>query len=435
MTQEYEDLKLKGNGHFKEEQYQEALDCYTEALKLQPQCYLLYSNRSAAYNKLKKYEEALNDAIRCTSISPSFARGHYRRASALNELGKYTEAMAAAEEGYKLRGSDKICKDCVAQWLKASRALLEADVSRMEDIPPGTSPVSHTSVEILSRLQSEHSKVSGVSIKFMETGLMEVIIELERLLKLFGHSIGSHAHAWLSALSQVLKTDPRTHLPPANAVEALTIKSDQFCSYLNSDVDSSLYPIIRPVLVLTILHILTCVSSLSCVISSRVIIQCLVKSCLPFFDKSILSGKQYIRIYIDALQQLLNSYCMESGHANPKERREKEKEEIHKFSKKLANLLEQYPSTADDYSDVKKSTMEVLENSSLLLFPTSSQSTRSLTSGDAEIVKARIVKEMQTLESLVGSGKALNFRDMDSLILATGINIVIHILLQYHTSR
>ena len=423
MTLEYEDLKLKGNGHFKEERYQEALDCYTEALKLQPQCYLLYSNRSAAHNKLKNYEEALNDAIRCTSISPEFARGHYRKASALNEVGKYTEAMTAAEEGYKLRGSDKICKDCVAQWLRASRALLEADVCRIEDIPPGTSPVSHTSVEILSKLQLEHSKVSGVSIKFMETGLMEVIVELERLLKLFGHSIGSHAHAWLNALSQILKADPRTHLPPANAVEVLSVKSDQFCSYLNSDIDSSLYPIIRPVLALAILHILTCVSSLSRVISSRVTIQCLVRSCLPFFEKSVLSGKLYIRIYIDVLQQLLNSYCMESGHANPKERREKEKGEIKKLSKKLTNLLEQYPSTAEDYSDVKKSTMEVLENSSLLLSPTLSQSTRSLTSGDAEIVKAQVVKEMQTLESLVGSDKAINFRDMDSLILATG-NII-----------
>lgn len=87
MTLEYKDLKLKGNGHFKEERYQEALDCYTEALKLQPQCYLLYSNRSAAHNKLKNYEEALNDAIRCTSISPEFARGHYRKTSALNEVG------------------------------------------------------------------------------------------------------------------------------------------------------------------------------------------------------------------------------------------------------------------------------------------------------------------------------------------------------------
>ena len=87
MILEYKDLKLKGKRHFKEERYQEALDCYTEALKLQPQCYLLYSNRSAAHNKLKNYEEALNDAIRCTSISPEFARGHYRKASALNEVG------------------------------------------------------------------------------------------------------------------------------------------------------------------------------------------------------------------------------------------------------------------------------------------------------------------------------------------------------------
>ena len=59
MAQEYEELKLKGNEYFKEEKYQEAVECYTEALKLKPQCHLLYSNRSAAYNKLEKFEEAL----------------------------------------------------------------------------------------------------------------------------------------------------------------------------------------------------------------------------------------------------------------------------------------------------------------------------------------------------------------------------------------
>lgn len=337
MTQEYEELKQKGNGYFKAEKYQEAVDCYTEALKLQPQCHLLYSNRSAGYNKLGKNEEALTDAIHCTSISPLFARGHYRKATALNELGKYTEAKEAAEVGYKLRGSDKICKDCVGQWLRASRALLKTDIAKMEDVPPGASPVSLSSVEILSRLQLEHSKVGGVSIKFMETGLMEVVAELEDLLKVFGHSIGFHARAWVKALNQVLKADPRTHLPPTNAVENLSIKSEEFCSYLNSDVDPSLYPIVRPILVLAILHILTCVSLLSRVISSRDMIQCLLKSCLPFLEKSILSGKQYIRIYIDVLQQLLNSYCMESGHANPKERREKEKGEIQMLSKKLNN--------------------------------------------------------------------------------------------------
>ena len=46
-----------------------------------------------------------------------------------------------------------------------------------------------------------------------------------------------------------------------------------------------------------------------------------------------------------------------------------------------------------------------------------------MSKGDAEKVKTQVAKEMQDLKSLVGSGKALNFRDMDSLILATGIAI------------
>ena len=65
--------------------------------------------------------------------------------------------------------------------------------------------------------------------------------------------------------------------------------------------------------------------------------------------------------------------------------------------------------------------MEILENSSLLLSPTLSQSSRPLTKGDAEMVKAQVAKEMQTLELLTESDGVLHFRHMDSLILATGI--------------
>lgn len=422
MTQEYEQLKLEGNQHFKEERFQQAVDCYTEALKLQPQCHLLYSNRSAAHNRLGNYEEALADADCCLSISPQFARGHLRKATVLNELGKYREAMKSAENGYKLRGSDRICKDCVSLWLKASSLVFAADVAKMEDVPQGVSPVSSKSVEILSRIQSEHSKPSGVSREFMEFCLVEVVAELQCVLELFGHSIGSTASAWVTALTQALKADPRTHTPTASALQSLSVKRDQYMSHLHSEVDPILYPVLRPIFALAILSILTYVSSLNQVISSRDMIQCLLRSCLPFFAKSILSGKQYIRLHIHTLQQLLNSYCMESGHGNYKERREKEREEVKKLFKTLSDLMEEYPTTACDYTDVKRSTTEILENSSLLLSPDISQPTKRLTRDDVGLIKKHIAEETQQLQSMT---EPLNFRHMDSLVLATGTNPLI----------
>lgn len=416
-----EELKLKGNELFRAERYNEAADLYTKALTVQPDNHVLYSNRSACYSKLGKYEEALGDATRCVSVAPTFARGHLRKSTALNGLGKYEEALKAAEEGYKLRGSDKICRDCVSEWIRGSCELMKDAIAQLEDVPQGSSPVSRGSVQILSHIQSEFSNQHGLSPAKMKEILQDVITELQVVLQLFGHSIGTCAKAWLVALAEALKADPQTRVASATATKCLASKTEEFASYLNLEIDHALYPVVCPIFSLAILSILTCVSMLSQNISFRSVIQLLVRSCLPFFEKSVLSGKQYNRLHIHALQLLLNSFFMESGQA--KQRKNEEKEEIAILSQNLDRLLKQYPSTADDYLSVKNATMEILEIASTLLAPTgaSYENLNRLSASDAETLIVHVAKEIKELE-LIEASKPLNFRDMDSLILATGMS-------------
>jgi stress-induced-phosphoprotein 1 len=66
--QAVEVLKEQGNNAFKAQQYPQALELYSQALHLDPQNYLLYSNRSAVYIQLKNYELALSDADMVSQI-------------------------------------------------------------------------------------------------------------------------------------------------------------------------------------------------------------------------------------------------------------------------------------------------------------------------------------------------------------------------------
>lgn len=88
------ELRLKGNGHFVEGDYQMAVALYSRAIKLSPFDPLLYGNRAQSYLKLKKLRQALSDAKRAVYLNPEWEKGHYRFAQAYFELGFPEKAMA-----------------------------------------------------------------------------------------------------------------------------------------------------------------------------------------------------------------------------------------------------------------------------------------------------------------------------------------------------
>ena len=116
----------------------------------------------------------------------------------------------------------------------------------------------------------------------------------------------------------------------------------------------------RPVFALMTVAMLTCASTLCHMISSCNHIQILTKAYQKFYNDSILSTNEYVQLHIYALQLLLDSYCMESGHAQRSG--EKEAEEIKGVSQQLKSLLNQYDTSSSDYAKVKQSTKTVLEN-------------------------------------------------------------------------
>lgn len=71
-----EDLKKNGNELYKQQKYREALEMYSEAIRLLPSCAAYYSNRSATYMMLNKYKDALEDAQQSTQIDKAFIKVH-----------------------------------------------------------------------------------------------------------------------------------------------------------------------------------------------------------------------------------------------------------------------------------------------------------------------------------------------------------------------
>jgi stress-induced-phosphoprotein 1 len=69
-----EELKKKGNEEFKNKNFESAIEYYTQAMSIEPQNHILFSNRAQAFLKLQRFEDALVDIQKTIEINPTFIK-------------------------------------------------------------------------------------------------------------------------------------------------------------------------------------------------------------------------------------------------------------------------------------------------------------------------------------------------------------------------
>jgi hypothetical protein len=112
------------------EQYQKAVDLYTEAMKIDLSNPIYRANRSAALLSLGKVEEANNDALVTTQLDPKYAKGWARLGLTELKLGNGTRAEAAYQRAIETSGSE--VTELMKQGLADAKALVEKDIKAIE---------------------------------------------------------------------------------------------------------------------------------------------------------------------------------------------------------------------------------------------------------------------------------------------------------------
>jgi stress-induced-phosphoprotein 1 len=117
------DWKNEGNKHFQAARFPEAIHCYTEAIRHNPNDHTFYSNRSASFAGLDRWEESANDAAECIRVDKTFVKGYYRHGLALKNLTRYEEAIATLKSGLAVSPTNQDLKtlrrECEQALLKA----------------------------------------------------------------------------------------------------------------------------------------------------------------------------------------------------------------------------------------------------------------------------------------------------------------------------
>ncbi len=95
-------LKDQGNLQFKNQNFQEAINLYTQAINESPSDHTIFGNRSAAYHSLREFSKALEDAEKCIALKPEWSKGFQRKAMALQAMGRLDDALDAYSKGLEL---------------------------------------------------------------------------------------------------------------------------------------------------------------------------------------------------------------------------------------------------------------------------------------------------------------------------------------------
>lgn len=88
------DYRRQGDRFRDLEQYEDAIDCYSNAIRLQPNIAEFYNNRGFALDRLCKYVDAISDYDKAIALDPQIPNYYNNRGFAYNRLGEYDKAVS-----------------------------------------------------------------------------------------------------------------------------------------------------------------------------------------------------------------------------------------------------------------------------------------------------------------------------------------------------
>ena len=131
MKQRANEYKEKGNAFVKVQDYDNAINMYSEAIKMNNLDPVFYSNRSQCYLKVEKYNECIEDTTKAIKLDPLLSKAYWRRMMAYEKLGEDILALKDCRVIIDLLPNDEKMKN---DYDKIHNRILEAEKKRTREM-------------------------------------------------------------------------------------------------------------------------------------------------------------------------------------------------------------------------------------------------------------------------------------------------------------
>ncbi|PSR91471.1 Protein SGT1 B like [Actinidia chinensis var. chinensis] len=145
------DLAERAKEAFVDDDFETAVDLYTQAISLKPKNADLFADRAQANIKLKNFTEAVADANKAIELDPLMTKAYLRKGTACFKLEEYHTAKAALEKGASLAQNDsrfaKLITECDERIAEETSDLNRSSMPKVPvaPIPANASVVSQSS--------------------------------------------------------------------------------------------------------------------------------------------------------------------------------------------------------------------------------------------------------------------------------------------------
>mmetsp|Transcript_17207 Transcript_17207/g.35191 ORF Transcript_17207/g.35191 Transcript_17207/m.35191 type:complete len:363 (+) Transcript_17207:78-1166(+) len=118
-------LANEANAAFVDEDFDTALDLYSQAISIAPQSADMLVSRAAVHLKLDDFTSAIADTNKAIALEPGNSKAYLRKGIACFNMEEYVTAKAAFEKGKELDGSNSQFKT----WIRKCNAEIEDEMA------------------------------------------------------------------------------------------------------------------------------------------------------------------------------------------------------------------------------------------------------------------------------------------------------------------